>query len=123
MRGWRRRRQPPEDEQPSDPASDAELVRATLFDNQAFAPLYARYRDDILEQKVGQWVDGCPSTEGGKNWQAMSFNRPTRRLIIPLSQSCIAIRAQAIAQTPGGGSARRLSSLMCPNGRGLYLLR
>ena len=26
-------------------------------------------------------------------------------MIIPLSQSCIAIRAQAIAQTPGGGSA------------------
>jgi alcohol dehydrogenase (cytochrome c) len=26
-------------------------------------------------------------------------------MIIPLSQSCISIRAQAIAQTPGGGSA------------------
>ena len=35
----------------------------------------------------------------------MSFHRPSRRLIIPLSQSCISIRAQAIAQQPGGGSA------------------
>jgi alcohol dehydrogenase (cytochrome c) len=72
------------------------------FDRETGTP---RYRDDILEQRVGDWIDGCPSTEGGKNWQAMSFHRPSRRLIIPLSQSCISIRAQAIAQQPGGGSA------------------
>jgi alcohol dehydrogenase (cytochrome c) len=72
------------------------------FDRETGTP---RYREDILEHRVGEWIDGCPSTEGGKNWQAMSFHRPSRRLIIPLSQSCIAIRAQAIAQTPGGGSA------------------
>jgi alcohol dehydrogenase (cytochrome c) len=72
------------------------------FDPETGTPVY---RPDILEHNVGDWIDGCPSTEGGKNWQAMSFHRPSRRLIIPLSQSCIAIRAQAIAQTPGGGSA------------------
>jgi len=72
------------------------------FDRETGTP---RYRDDILNHGVGDWVDGCPSTEGGKNWQAMSFHRPSRRLIIPLSQSCISIRAQAIAQQPGGGSA------------------
>ena len=72
------------------------------FDRETGTP---RYRDDILEHGVGDWIDGCPSTEGGKNWQAMSFHRPSRRLIIPLSQSCISIRAQAIAQPPGGGSA------------------
>ena len=31
------------------------------------------YRGDILEQQTGQWVDSCPSTEGGHNWQAMSY--------------------------------------------------
>jgi alcohol dehydrogenase (cytochrome c) len=72
------------------------------FDRETGTPVY---RADILDHKVGEWVDGCPSTEGGKNWQPMSFHRPSRRLIIPLSQSCISIRAQAIAQTPGGGSA------------------
>ena len=72
------------------------------FDRETGTP---RYRADILEHAVGEWVDGCPSTEGGKNWQAMSFHRPSRTMIIPLSQSCISIRAQAIAQTPGGGSA------------------
>jgi len=72
------------------------------FDRETGTPVY---RPDILEQKVGEWIDGCPSTEGGKNWQAMSFHKPSRRMILPLSQSCISIRAQSIAQTPGGGSA------------------
>jgi alcohol dehydrogenase (cytochrome c) len=72
------------------------------FDRETGRPLY---RQDIVDHKVGQWIDGCPSTEGGHNWQAMSFHRPTRQMIIPLSQSCIAIRAQAIEQRPGGGSA------------------
>ena len=72
------------------------------FDRETGTPVY---RDDILAHRVGEWIDGCPSTEGGKNWQPMSFHRSSRRMIIPLSQSCISIRAQAIAQTPGGGSA------------------
>jgi alcohol dehydrogenase (cytochrome c) len=63
------------------------------------------YRVDILESAVGQWIDGCPSSEGGHNWQAMSHSKVTNSLIIPLSQSCIAIRAQKIEQTAGGGSA------------------
>jgi alcohol dehydrogenase (cytochrome c) len=63
-----------------------------------------RYRADIIDHEVGQWIDGCPSTEGGHNWQAMSHHRQTNQLIIPLSQSCIAIRAQRIEQVPGGGS-------------------
>ena len=71
------------------------------FDPQTGQP---RYRQDILDAEVGQWVDGCPSTEGGHNWQAMSHNRTTNALIIPLSQSCIAIRAQKIEQRAGGGS-------------------
>ena len=64
-----------------------------------------QYRLDILEHQVGQWIDGCPSTEGGHNWQPMSHNKVTNSLIIPLSQSCIAIRAQKIDQVAGGGSA------------------
>jgi alcohol dehydrogenase (cytochrome c) len=72
------------------------------FDRETGQP---RYRDDILEHKVGEWVDGCPSSEGGHNWQATSFHRPSRTLLIPLAQSCISIRAQAIEQKPGGGSA------------------
>ena len=72
------------------------------FDRETGRPVY---RKDILDHKVGEWVDGCPSSEGGHNWQATSFHRPSRQIIIPLSQSCISIRALAIEQKPGGGSA------------------
>jgi len=71
------------------------------FDPETGRP---RYRDDIINHEVGQWIDGCPSTAGGHNWPATSFHRPSRQIVIPLSQSCISIRAQAIEQVPGGGS-------------------
>jgi len=71
------------------------------FDPQTGTP---QYRQDIIDHEIGQWIDGCPSSEGGKNWQAMSHHKGTNQLIIPLSQSCIAIRAQKIEQKAGGGS-------------------
>jgi len=71
------------------------------FDPQTGTPMY---RQDIIDHEIGQWIDGCPSSEGGKNWQAMSHHKATNQLIIPLSQSCIAIRAQKIEQKAGGGS-------------------
>ncbi|HUF73310.1 MAG TPA: PQQ-binding-like beta-propeller repeat protein [Gammaproteobacteria bacterium] len=62
------------------------------------------YRPDILEHRIGEWIDACPSTAGGKNWHAMSYHAPSRQLIIPLSQTCVSLRAQAIERVPGGGS-------------------
>ena len=56
---------------------------------------------DIIEHEVGEWIEGCPSTEGGHNWQAMSHHKPTNQLIIPLSQSCIAIRAPGMSDLRG----------------------
>jgi len=79
-----------------------------------------RYRDDILNIKIGEWIDACPSTAGGKNWHAMSFHKPSRQLIIPLSQSCMSMRPQAIEQVPGGGSGggaeRRFKEMPGTNG-------
>ncbi len=71
------------------------------FDPETGTP---RYRQDIIEHGVGDWIDGCPSTAGGKNWQAMSYHRPSRQVVLPLSQSCISIRAREIEQVAGGGS-------------------
>jgi alcohol dehydrogenase (cytochrome c) len=62
------------------------------------------YRADILKHEIGEWIDACPSTAGGKNWHAMSYHAPSRQLIIPLSQSCVSLRAQDIEQVAGGGS-------------------
>jgi alcohol dehydrogenase (cytochrome c) len=61
------------------------------------------YRGDILEQKIDQWIAACPSTEGGHNWQAMSYHPATSALIIPLSQSCMEIAARKVEQVPGAG--------------------
>ena len=61
------------------------------------------YRQDIVDQKLDQWLQSCPSTEGGHNWQAMSYHAPTRVLIIPLSQSCMEIRPRKVEFTDGSG--------------------
>ena len=80
-----------------------ETVFQNVFDS--FDPDTGRpqYRIDIVEGETGQWIQGCPSTEGGHNWQAMSYHPGTERLIIPLSQSCLEIRGRQIALEAGSG--------------------
>lgn len=67
------------------------------------------YRSDILEQKIGDWLQACPSTEGGHNWQAMSYHPATGQLIIPLSQSCMDMAGREVEfkDGSGGGAADR----------------
>ncbi len=46
--------------------SDAELVAATRLDRAAFAPLYERYRDDLLRYTfycLGDWDDAADATQ------------------------------------------------------------
>jgi alcohol dehydrogenase (cytochrome c) len=62
-----------------------------------------QYRADILEQATGQWVDSCPSTEGGHNWQAMSYVPSSGTLVIPLSQSCMQMNGRKLEFTNGSG--------------------
>jgi alcohol dehydrogenase (cytochrome c) len=88
--------------------------KETLFQN-VFDRIDAQtgkpvYRADIIEGKVGEWIQACPSTEGGHNWQAMSYNQPAGLLIIPMSQSCMELQGREIAKTDGSGgtgAARR----------------
>jgi alcohol dehydrogenase (cytochrome c) len=63
----------------------------------------ATYRPDILEQKIDQWIPACPSTEGGHNWQSMSYDPKNRLLVIPLSQSCMEIAPRKVELQPGSG--------------------
>jgi alcohol dehydrogenase (cytochrome c) len=82
--------------------------KETVFQNvwERFDPQTGRpsYRSDILEQRFGEWIQGCPSTEGGHNWPASSHHAGTNQIIIPLSQSCLEINAQRVEQKEGGGS-------------------
>jgi alcohol dehydrogenase (cytochrome c) len=83
--------------------------KETIFQNvfDSFDPDTGkpRYRGDIEEQQIGEWLQGCPSTAGGHNWHAMSYHPGSSRVILPLSQSCIDIAAQEVEFVDGGGSA------------------
>jgi alcohol dehydrogenase (cytochrome c) len=77
------------------------------------------YRDDILNQQIDQWIQACPSTQGGHNWQSMAYNPGAQMLIIPLSQSCMEIAARKVELTPGSGgtaASRRFFEMPGSNG-------
>ena len=80
-----------------------ETVFQNVFDSIDPETGRPQYRVDIVEQETGQWIQGCPSTEGGHNWQAMSYHPPTGRLVIPLSQSCLDIRGRQVPFEEGSG--------------------
>jgi alcohol dehydrogenase (cytochrome c) len=65
-----------------------------------------RYRDDIRNMQIGEWLSVCPSTAGGHNWQASSYHPPTRQLIIPLSQSCMEMSPREITFEVGSGGTQ-----------------
>ncbi len=81
--------------------------KETVFQNvyASFNPKTGQptYRADILEQKIDQWIPACPSTEGGHNWQSMSYHPGAQLLVIPLSQSCMEIAARKVEFTHGSG--------------------
>jgi alcohol dehydrogenase (cytochrome c) len=86
-----------------------EMVFQNVYDSIDPKTGEPHYRNDIVEQRIGDWVLGCPSTEGGKNWPPMSYYQRGNRLIVPLSQSCLAMNADSIEKVEGGGQngARR----------------
>jgi alcohol dehydrogenase (cytochrome c) len=61
------------------------------------------YRSDIMEMRIGDWIGSCPSTSGGKNWQAMSYNPEAGVVVLPLSQSCMEIRGRKVEFKEGSG--------------------
>jgi alcohol dehydrogenase (cytochrome c) len=77
------------------------------------------YRTDIIEMRIGVWTPACPSTEGGKNWQAMSYNPEAGVVILPLSQSCMEMRARQVEFKAGsGGSAADRKFFEMPGSEG-----
>ncbi len=86
-----------------------ETVFQNVFDHIDKKTGEVHYRNDIVEQRAEDWVGACPSTEGGHNWQAMSYHPGTGRLIIPLSQSCMEMygRKTDFKEGSGGTSANR----------------
>jgi alcohol dehydrogenase (cytochrome c) len=87
-----------------------EMVLQTVWENIDPKTGTPRYRTDLLEMQLNKPVNVCPSTEGGKNWQAMSYHQPTGLLIVPLSQSCMEFTARQVdlSAAVGGNAADRL---------------
>jgi alcohol dehydrogenase (cytochrome c) len=82
-----------------------EMVKQTVWDHIDPKTGTPRYRTDILEMQLNKPINVCPSTEGGKNWQAMSYNPPTGLIIAPLSQSCMDFTAREVDFSGRGGGA------------------
>ncbi|MCM3879229.1 MAG: PQQ-binding-like beta-propeller repeat protein [Vicinamibacterales bacterium] len=87
-----------------------EMVKQTVWEH--FDPKTGQpsYRPDILEMQLNKPINVCPSTEGGKNWQAMSYNQPAGVIIAPVSQSCMDFTAREVdfSGTGGGSGGDRL---------------
>jgi PQQ-dependent dehydrogenase (methanol/ethanol family) len=67
------------------------------------------YRDDILHETLGKTVDACPTSAGGHNWPATSYNAAAGLLIAPLVQACqtmVPSAANLDGNGNGGGAAR-----------------
>jgi alcohol dehydrogenase (cytochrome c) len=96
-----------------------EMVKQTVWDHIDPKTGTPRYRTDILEMQINKPINVCPSTEGGKNWQAMSYNPPTGLLIVPLSQSCMDFTAREVDFSGrGGGSGGDRKFLPMPGSNG-----
>jgi alcohol dehydrogenase (cytochrome c) len=80
-----------------------ETVFQNIFDHIDPKTGAVSYRRDIAEAKVGEWVSACPSTSGGHNWQAMSYQPQAGLLIIPLVQSCFEISGRKVEFQEGSG--------------------
>jgi alcohol dehydrogenase (cytochrome c) len=91
------------DRQSGEFVSFKETVFHNIFDRIDLESGIPRYRSEITNAKVGEWVSACPSTEGGHNWHATSYHPGAGLLIIPLAQSCMEIAGRQVEFTAGSG--------------------
>ncbi len=61
------------------------------------------YRTDLQNAAIGEWLWSCPSTGGGHNWHAMSYDAQNGLLVIPLAQSCMNMQGREIVLEEGSG--------------------
>ncbi|HEY5616637.1 MAG TPA: PQQ-binding-like beta-propeller repeat protein [Vicinamibacterales bacterium] len=107
------------DRQSGEYVSFKETVFTNVFDRIDLESGVPRYRPEIMAAKVGDWVQACPSTEGGHNWHATSYHPGAGLLIIPLAQSCMELSGRLVEFKEGsGGTAgdRRFYEMPGSNG-------
>jgi alcohol dehydrogenase (cytochrome c) len=80
-----------------------ETVFQNVFSDVNLETGQVRYREDIQNMQIGEWLSVCPSTAGGHNWQSSTYHPPTRQLVIPLSQSCMEMSPREVTFEVGSG--------------------
>ena len=95
-----------------------EMVKQTVWAEINPKTGEPRYRSDLLEMQLNKPINVCPSTEGGKNWQGMSYHQPTGLIIAPLSQSCMDFTAREVdfSGSAGGSADRKFLPMPGTNG-------
>ncbi|HKT79950.1 MAG TPA: PQQ-binding-like beta-propeller repeat protein, partial [Vicinamibacterales bacterium] len=96
-----------------------EVVFQNVFEKIDYKTGQVTYRPDIANAKVGEWIAACPTSAGGHNWHAMSYNPGAQALVIPLVQACFENQAQAVELREGGGgnaALRRFFEMPGTNG-------
>lgn len=62
-----------------------------------------RYRQDIVDARIGDPVRACPGIYGGHNWQASAYDPASALLVIPLHQLCVEMTGREVEMEDGGG--------------------
>ena len=91
------------DRQGGDFIAFKETVFQNVFDRVDQESGVLLYRPEITAAQVGDWMQACPSTEGGHNWHATSYHPGAGLLIIPLAQSCMEISGRRVEFVEGSG--------------------
>jgi alcohol dehydrogenase (cytochrome c) len=81
-----------------------EMVFQNVFESFDKVTGEPHYRNDLVEQQANTWIPACPSSDGGHNWMAMSYHKPTNAIIAPLTQACQEWMPQEVAKVAGGGN-------------------
>lgn len=83
--------------------SVAETLPQTIYASIDKVRGRVRYRDDIVNAKVGDTMQACPGIYGGHNWQASAYSPEVGALIIPLHQLCSDMVGREVEQKSGSG--------------------
>ena len=80
-----------------------ETVNQNIYQNVNYKTGELTYRDDILNSKINKSFSVCPGIYGGHNWQAMSYDKESNSLIIPLHQLCADMIGREVEKKEGFG--------------------
>lgn len=80
-----------------------ETLFQNVFDHIDAETGAVSYRQDIIDADFNERIAACPSSAGGKDWHAMSYNPPAGVLVMPLVQACFETTARKVDLKIGSG--------------------